>query len=120
MHSGTRLSAGPIALTIVVVATFAGLATTAGTERRREAATTQAPAPRPMTPTAAPRACATPWGLCPVPPVRVGEPCACPHPLHGAVRGRVLSLVESVAPVIRPRLGGEDDPPRRLGPRRDD
>jgi hypothetical protein len=45
-----------------------------------------APPAAPSTPA---RVCVTRRGLCPIGPVRAGDPCRCPDPLHGSAPGHV-------------------------------
>jgi hypothetical protein len=42
-----------------------------------------------FTPSTPARVCVTRHGLCPIGPVRAGDPCRCPDPLHGSVSGHV-------------------------------
>jgi hypothetical protein len=42
-----------------------------------------------FTPSTPARVCVTRHGLCPIGPVRAGDPCRCPDPLHGGVSGHV-------------------------------
>jgi hypothetical protein len=42
-----------------------------------------------FTPPTPARVCVTRQGLCPVGPVRAGDPCRCPDPLHGSAPGHV-------------------------------
>lgn len=55
------------------------------------------------------RVCVSPWGFCPVPMMRTGDPCSCPHPLHGAVPGRVVPLDALEARRDRVPLVPDDD-----------
>ena len=68
-----------------------------------------APAVAPSIPA---RVCVTRRGLCPVGPVRAGDPCRCPDPLHGSAPGHVEPVGGPLARATRSRdwpSEGEED-----------
>jgi hypothetical protein len=58
------------------------------------------------------RVCVTRRGLCPIGPVRAGDPCRCPDPLHGSAPGHVEPVGGPLARATRSRAwpseGAED------------
>jgi hypothetical protein len=71
----------------------------------------------PVAPSTPARVCVTRRGLCPVGPVRAGDPCRCPDPLHGSVPGHVEPVGGPPARATRSRdwppsgEAAEDAPP---------
>jgi hypothetical protein len=57
----------------------------------------------PVAPSAPARVCVTRRGLCPVGPVRAGDPCRCPDPLHGSAPGHVEPVGGPLARATRSR-----------------
>ena len=54
------------------------------------------------------RVCVTRAGFCPIGPVRAGDPCSCPDPLHGNVGGHVETVGGPLAhPKSRDWPGGD-------------
>jgi hypothetical protein len=66
----------------------------------------------PVAPSTPARVCVTRRGLCPVGPVRAGDPCRCPDPLHGSALGHVEPVGGPLARATRsrdwPSEGAED------------
>ena len=65
-----------------------------------------------FTPPTPARVCVTRRGLCPIGPVRAGDPCRCPDPLHGSAPGHVEPVGGPPARATRsrdwPSEGAED------------
>ena len=46
------------------------------------------------------RMCVSLAGLCAAPPLRLGDPCSCPHPIRGMMPGRIERLDQPKRPPV--------------------